>query len=248
MTYFGSTTRTIGVSALIALSMLPSAAYAGKHSDAVQAIAQAKGKIEAGDKVNVVRQAPELQAQARASLSSAQDLLSHGHKDEAISAARKASEFADQAIVSADNIRMASERERRHDAQDAAAAATQSASDANVRASLAQQATANANASAADADHRAALAQQAAQNANASVDGANLRTAIAQQAAVDANARTDALRNAPTTTTTTVAVVQDAQVRHSAAPAHRAVRHKMRHHVLAHQTRKSTTTVTTTRS
>jgi len=220
LTYFGSTTRTVSISALIALSMIPGAAYAGKYSIAVQAIAQAKGKIEAGDKVSAARQAPELQAQARASLSSAQDLLAHGHKDEAISAARKASEFAYQAIVSADNIRTASERERRHDAQDAAALATQSASDANVRASLAQEATANANASAADADRRAALSLQAAQNANASADGANLRTAIAQQATIEANARTDALRNAPSTTTTTVAVVQDAQVRRSAVPVH----------------------------
>lgn len=235
MTYFASITRTVSVSALIALSTLPTSAYAGKHTLAVAAIAQAKGKIDAGDKVNAGSQAPELQAQARASLSSAQDLLSKGHKDEAISAARHASEFADQAIVSAENSRTASERDRRHDAQDSAAMAVQAASDANVRTSIAQQATANAS---------------------ALTDEANRRTALAQQATVDANARADALRAAApiaaapaTTTTTTVAMVQDNPAPRSHATvrptAHRTRRNR---HVAPRQIHRSMTTVTTTHS
>jgi len=231
--YFASITRTVSVSALIALSTLPTSAYAGKHSLAVQAIAQAKGKIDAGDKVNAGSQAPELQAHARASLSSAQDLLSKGHKDEAISAARHASEFADQAIISAENSRTASERDRRHDAQDTAAVAVQAASDANVRTSIAQQATANANASA---------------------DDANRRAALAQQATADANARTDALRAAPpvvaapATTTTTVAMVQDEPARTSLAPVRHTARRTVGHRAAPRRVSKSTTTVTTTHS
>lgn len=233
MRYFASITRTVSVSALIALSTLPTSAYAGKHSLAVQAIAQAKGKIDAGDKVNAGSQAPELQAHARASLSSAQDLLSKGHKDEAIMAARHASEFADQAIISAENSRTAAERDRRHDAQDTAAVAVQAASDANVRTSIAQQATANANASA---------------------DDANRRTALAQQAAADANARTEALRAmpavaaAPATTTTTVAMVQDEPARTLRAPVRHTARRTTGHRAAPRRVSKSTTTVTTTHS
>jgi hypothetical protein len=175
-----------------------------------------------------------LQAQARASLSSAQDLLSKGHKDEAISTARHAAEFADQAIVSAENSRTASERDRRHDAQDSAAVAVQAASDANVRTSIAQQATANASALADDANRRAALAQQDTADANARDDALRAATPIA---------------TAPATTTTTVAMVQDnpapmshATVRHA---AHRTPRNR---HVASRQIHRSTTTVTTTHS
>ena len=231
MRYFASITRSVSVSALIALSTLPTSAYAGKHTLAVEAIAQAKGKIDAGDKVNAGSQAPELQAHARASLSSAQDLLAKGHKDEAILAARHAGEFADQAIVSAENSRTAAERERRHDAQDSAAVAVQAASDANVRASI---------------------AQQAASNANVTADDANRRAAQAQLATADANARADALRAAPpvaappATTTTTVAVVQDVPARASAV--RHAPRRTIRHRAAPRNVSKSTTTVTTTHS
>jgi len=233
VTYLGSIGRTAGLSAVIALSTLPAAAYAGKHTLAVAAIAQAKGKIEAGDKVGAGRQAPELQAQARASLSNAQDLLSRGHKGEAILAARHASEYADQAIVTADNSRAASERDRRDDAQDSAAAAMQSANDANARASLAQQATVDANMSANDANRRALLAQQAT---------------------ADANARADAIRNAPpvaaapSTTTTTVAVVEAHTAGTAIVPVRHTARKTTRHRTRSGLVRKSTTTVTTTRS
>lgn len=230
MTYLKSITRTVSVSTLIALSVLPAAAYAGKHTMAVEAIAAAKGKIDAGDKVGSGRQAPELQAQARSSLSSAQDLLAKGHKDEAISAARHAGEFADQAIVSAENSRTAAERDRRHDAQDTAAVAIQSASDANVRTAIAQQASANANASANDA---------------------NRQVILAQQATADANARTEALRNAPPTpapSTTTVAVVEDETTHAIAVPVHHIVHRTVRHRANSGRVRKSTTTITTTHS
>jgi len=251
VTYLKSIRRSVSVSALIALSMVPAAAYAGKHTMAVEAIAAAKGKIDAGDKVSAGRQAPELQAQARASLSSAQDLLAKGHKDEAISAARHAGEFADQAIVSAENSRTTAERERRHDAQDTAAVAIQSASDANVRASLAQQATADANASANDANKRAVMAQQATADATMSATEANRRLMVAQQATTDANARTDALRNTPptpTTTTTTVAMVHDETAHTSAAPARRTIHRTVRHRAHSGRISKNTTTITTTHS
>ncbi|WP_340318169.1 hypothetical protein [Rhizorhabdus argentea] len=108
------------------------------------------------------------------------------------------------------------------DAQDSAAAAMQSANEANRRAAIAQQDTADANASSRDANARAAVAQQ--NSADASVREANLRTAIAQQATIDANARTEALRNAPPIApvpmTTSVKIVQrDGPDLHDADPS-----------------------------
>lgn len=207
--------RSITLSTMLALSAIPVAAYAGKHEQGVEAIAQARGKIEAADKVGTSVQAPELQAQARAALVSAETLLSKGKKAEAIIAAQHAGDLADQAIVSADARKASAERDRQLDAQSMAINAQQAAATANSRADSAQQAIFNANS----------------------------RADAAQLATMNANAQTEALRNAPkpATTTTTVAVVEK-ETRQAPAPVRHRVVHKRRHvtHV-----RKTTTVTTT---
>ena len=227
MQRLGKITRTIALSTMLALSTFSVAAYAGKHEQAVEAIAQARSKIEAGDKVGTSTQAPELQTQARAALTTAERLLFRGEKAEAILAAHHASDLADQAIVVADNRKASAAHDRLLDAQSSASNAQQSAAVANVRADSAQQATANANG-------RADAAQQAAAMANNRADTAQIATTAA-------NAQTDALRNVPrpAAATTTVAVVEKETVRTLAPVRH--IRHRIvRRHI------KKTTTVTTT--
>jgi hypothetical protein len=232
MKNFKTKTRALTLATMLALSAIPVAAYAGKHEQAVEAIAQARGKIEAGDKVGTSAQAPELQAQARAALSSAEMLLSKGKKADAIMAAQHAGDLADQAIVSADTRKASAERDRRLDAQSMAINAQQSAAVANNRADTAQQAVVNANG-------RADAAQMATTMANSRADSAQMATTAA-------NAQADALRNAPKPmpTTTTVAIVEKTSV-----PTPTAARHARHRIVRKHRTMTrvaKTTTVTTT--
>ena len=231
MINFHHFTPKLGLAALLAATMLSSAAYAGGQTQAEAAIAEAKGKIDAGDKVGVGQQAPEIQGQARDSLNSAEDLLSHHHKMEAIAAAHHASELADQALVSANNRKAEAERVRRDDIRDTAIAAQQSAANANVRADNAQQATANAN-------DRADSAVRATMDANNRANSAEASSAAA-------NAQADALRNAPQPATTTV-VTQHETVTSPVAPAHH-IRHRVIHkRAHAVPTKTTTTEITTT--
>lgn len=222
-------TRSLTLATALALATLPVAAYAGKHEQAVEAIAQARGKIQAGDKVGTGAQAPELQAQARAALANAETLLSRGKKSDAIIAAQHAGDLADQAIVSADNRKMSAERDRRLDAQSSAIDAQQSAANANVRADSAQQAVATANV-------RADAAQQATTIANSRADSAQMATVVA-------NAQADALRNAPkpAPSITTVAIVEHEAVATPKAPVRRVTHRVVRKHMM-----KKTTITTTT--
>ena len=166
------------------MTMLPGTAFAGEQTKAEAAISEARGKVEAGDKVGAGEQAPQLQAQAREALVSAQDLLTNHHKAEAIVAAHHAGDLADQAIISANSRKAEMERARRDDLRGSAMDAQQSAANANVRADSAQQATA----------------------------AANVRADMAQHSADTANAQADAMRNAPPPATT-VAVTEHDTVR-----------------------------------
>ena len=227
--------RTLTLATVLSLSTLSVAAHAGKHEQAVEAIAQARGKIQAGDRVGTSAQAPEAQAEARAALTNAEDLLARGKKDDAIIAAHHAGDLADRAIVNADNRRMAAEHDRHLDAQAATMDAQQSAANANARADSAQQAVANANV-------RADAAQQETAMANS-------RANTAQMATSAANAQTQALLNTPRpapTTTTKVDVVERTQVQPAAAPVRHVRRRAMHRHHAVTSVRK-TTTVTTTR-
>ncbi len=234
MISFNQFAPRLGLAAVLAATMLPAAAFAGEQTRAEAAIAEAKGKIDAGDRVGTSNQAPELQAQARAALSTAQDLLSHHKKSEAIAAAHHASELADQAIVTANTRKNDADHARRDDLRDTASQAQQSAASANTRAATAEAASVNANA-------RADSAEQA-------TTVANIRANTAEQSTIAANAQAEALRSP---TTTTVAMTQHETVEPVATPApvrkprHRRVMH--RHHAAAHVKTTTTTIVTTHR-
>jgi hypothetical protein len=216
------------MAALIAASLFAVPAYAGEQTRAEAAIAEASGKIDAGDKAGVGDQAPDLQRQARQALMMAQDLLAHHQKVEALTAATHASALADQALVvatkrqaEASQARRDSDREAEAKARQSAEAAKQSAEMANMRANSAEQATSEANA----------------------------RAAAAEQASAAANAQAAALRNAPPVvvpapTTTTVALTEHDTADTSPAPVHH-----MTHHVVHHPRRVAhakTTHATTT--
>lgn len=142
-------TRSIGISTLLALSAIPVTAYAGDaNSRAIAAIAQARGKIESGEKVGAGSQSPVLQSQARVALADAEALLAKGKKDKAIAAAQQAGGFADQAILTAEQHKAMAELNGRLDTQATAAAAQQSAAVANARADSAEQAATVATAQA----------------------------------------------------------------------------------------------------
>jgi hypothetical protein len=139
---------------LLALGTAP--ATAGEADRARAAIAEARGKIAAGDKVGASSGAPMLQTEARAALGDAEVLLARGKKTESLAAARRAGELADVAIVNADRAKMSAVRDARADAE----AATVNARDA----------AANAQAATVAADVRADAAERAADSANARAD------------------------------------------------------------------------------
>jgi hypothetical protein len=216
----------VGMAALLAATMMPASAIAGEQTRAEAAIAEAKGKIDAGDRVGAGEQAPELQQRARAALVSAQDLLNQHRKNDAFTEAHQASDLADQAMASANSRKANAERDRRDNLRDAAANARQSAATANVRASDAEQATAMAN----------------------------MRANSAEQSSAAANAQADALRNmphpAPAPTVTTVAVTEHDTMHdtmHNNMHQAKAPVHHKRHRVVRHSAHvKTTTTVITT--
>ena len=230
MIKFPHLTPNLAIAALLAATMIPTGAHAGEQTRAEAAIAEAKGKIDAGDKVGAADQAPDLQRQAREALMSAQDLLSHHQKTQAIAAAHHASDLADQAITSANARKTQAERDRRNDLRDSAASAQQSAASAEVRANNAEQATTQAN-------MRANSAEQATTNAN-------MRADTAQQSSDAAQA--DALRQAHAPVTTSVAVTEHDAVVRTKAPVHHPRRRPARNH--AHPAHQNTTTTVNTTS
>ncbi len=120
--------HSLFTTAAILLSLAAAPALAGKAERARTAIAEARAKISAGDKVGASNGAPMAQGEARAELGNAEALLARGKKTEAEAAAKHASDLADMAIVNADRAKMSAARERRADAETTAAIAQQSAS------------------------------------------------------------------------------------------------------------------------
>lgn len=222
MTQSFSLTRKLGFALLLSASTLSPLWAAGDQSDAEAAIAVARSKIAAGDKVGTGRLAPELQEQARTALLEAQGLLNNHHKKEAMTAAVRAGELADRALVSGDNRRTEAEQVRRLDTQDAAIHAQQSAANANVRANSAEM--------------MGNVANQRANNA--------------EREAAAANARVDQLRAAapvaaPQTTTTVVTEHDTSVIAPAPAIRHKVVRKpapKTHRRITSH--RKATTVVT----
>ena len=215
-----------GLAALLAAAILPTTAFAGEQARAEAAIAEAKGKIDSGDKMGVGDQAPELQGQARQALMTALDLLKHHKKMDALAEAHHASDLADEAIISANSRKSSAERDRRDNLREATSAAQQSAATANMRADNAEQATTTAN----------------------------IRANAAEQSSAEANAQATALRNTPPVpvmpSTTTVAVTENVSAEPVATPTHhmrhKALHHKVTHrHVRVNHIKTTTTTVTT---
>lgn len=149
MRTFGSIMR--GTLAASALFLATTPAWAGDEEQALAAIAQAQGKIDAATKLNV---SPELLARAQASLRLAQEELKSGKEQKAIKDAIDAQQFADTAI---------GDSKERADADSQMQAATvsgaqQDAAAANARADAAEQSAASAAADAQAARNAAAVA------------------------------------------------------------------------------------------
>ena len=212
----------LALAALVAITALAGPAYAGDQTRAEAAIAAAKGKIDAGDKVNVANQAPELQAQARAELVQAQDLLGNHHKKEAIAAAQHAGELADQAIVAAHSRQLETERMRRADIRD------------------------TANAAQASANQTANMANNRADNAQNATNMANMRADSAERSAAAANAEAQTLRNTPPAPTTTTMSVSEHQTTSAAPVVHHKAKRRVVHHKVVRANGKTTTTTVTT--
>jgi len=231
MAKFTQLTPGLGLIAVLAAAMLPNVAMAGEETRAEAAIAEAKGKIDAGDKAGVGEQAGRMQTDARQALMSAQDLLSHHHKVEALAAAQHASQLADQAMAMAGRRKSEADASRHDESRMAEEHARESAAAANERAHSAE--TANA------------MADQRASSAEANANAANQRADASARAGAAAAADAQAARNAPTTTTvaTTQHDSDEAAPMPMHHPRHRMVRHHTRHSSHTHTT---TTAVTTT--
>lgn len=132
--------RAFAVSATLAAAM-PGVAFAGQNDRAQMAIAEARGKISAGNMVGAAVDANNLQMRAKAALNDAESLLSKGKKEQAIAAAQQAGLLADQAIAMTNGSKAAAADNAVADAQASAAAAQQAAA-----ASAEQAAQANARA------------------------------------------------------------------------------------------------------
>jgi hypothetical protein len=137
--------RAIALSTTLAIA-LPTLALAGEKDRAQEAIAEARGRISAGNMVGAGDEAIGLQSRAKASLHDAEALLSKGKKTEAIAAAQQAGQLADQAISMTNNKKAMATNVAVGNAETSAAMAQQSAADsarqvavANTRADMAMQ-------------------------------------------------------------------------------------------------------------
>lgn len=86
------------LAAASALFLASGPALAGDEEQALKAIAQAQGKIDAAAKLQAGQFDPAVLAQAQASLRLAQERLKSGKEQDAIKAAVEAQGFADTAI------------------------------------------------------------------------------------------------------------------------------------------------------
>lgn len=149
--------RGLAMTALLAVTV---PAAAGEKDRAREAIAAARAKVEASAQV-AGGDAPRLQAEARASLRTAEEAFANSREKDAIAAANHAQTLAETAIGVGE----------RNKQETQAAVAAGAAADV----AAAQNTAADAQASAAAADQRADAAERAA--AAASADAAAARAA-----------------------------------------------------------------------
>uniref|UniRef100_UPI0035C9A7C4 hypothetical protein n=1 Tax=uncultured Sphingomonas sp. TaxID=158754 RepID=UPI0035C9A7C4 len=144
-----SSVSTIALAAMMAFAT-PALAE-GKHDRAQEAIAEARAKIDAADKVGASTSTPRMQADAQAQLRAAEEHLASGDKAKAIDEAHRASQLADTALGQAQRAHADAAHNATANARDAAQNAQVDAAAANARADAAAQAAAAAQADAAAA-------------------------------------------------------------------------------------------------
>jgi hypothetical protein len=145
----GLIARGACISAIVLLTAAP--ALAGDHERAERAIAAARAKIDAANKVGASGEVPGMIARAQAELAQASEDLHRGHKRLSFDEATHAAQLADTALGTSQQSKIQAERDQRTSAEVAASAAQEDAADANARAE-------DANARASNAEHAAAMA------------------------------------------------------------------------------------------
>lgn len=95
---------------LVLATALPGAALAKDERVARAAVAEARGKIEAGDKAGVGGQAADVQARARAALERAEKAIRDDNEDRALHDAGEADALAGLAQATAELRQLTAER------------------------------------------------------------------------------------------------------------------------------------------
>lgn len=106
--------KLLGGFAALALTTfaVPHSAFAGDENRARAAIAEAKAKIETGDKIGATADAADIQARARAALADAERQLKDDDEDRTFHAAKEATALAELAIATAEYNKLKAERDQ----------------------------------------------------------------------------------------------------------------------------------------
>lgn len=173
-----------GLAAVLIVSASPAWAD-GKADRARQAVAEARAKVDAMNKLNGAGDFPRMQAEAQATLRTAEEDLAGMSKDKAIADANRASQLADTAIGLAQRNQAEAAAAQQQQTQMNAQAATQAqqdAADANARAAEAQQAAAQAQAEAVAARNQPPVVVPVPVQAETTVTTQTTRSATATRA------------------------------------------------------------------
>lgn len=194
----------IAAAGVLAMAAASPALAEGKGDRAQQAMAEAQGKIDTAGKLPQVGETAHLEIDAQNALRQAHELVSAGHKEEAIHAALHASELADRATA----VSLQQQHAANVDARSNAAAAQSDAAQANARADAAEGAAkaAQADAAAARAQPPVVIAQAAPVATQVTTETTKSTTATPAKAhVVKKVVRTPAHATTTEKTTTTVA-------------------------------------------
>jgi hypothetical protein len=106
--------KLLGGFAALALMAVaaPHGALAGNEDRARAAIAEAKAKIDTGDKMGATDTTADIQARARAALADAERQLKDDDEDRTYHAAKKATALAELAIATAEYNKLKAERDQ----------------------------------------------------------------------------------------------------------------------------------------
>jgi hypothetical protein len=106
--------KLLGGFAALALTAVavPHGAFAGNEDRARAAIAEAKAKIETGDKLGASDSAADIQGRARVALADAERQLKDDDEDRTFHAAKEATALAELAIATAEFNKLKAERDQ----------------------------------------------------------------------------------------------------------------------------------------